>query len=136
MQKNRVKGILSKKSKCFINCRYGLERGWKTNTLFVLNLSFFEMLYCIFNLPIYAATYLTRGWPFGHNACVLSSAFIKMNAYSDWISLGLIALSRCLSLTKPHLWRKFCCYRNMACIFIWIWIYAFLMILPAIVVVS
>ena len=133
---DKIFQIQLKKTKYSLAIRYGLERGWKTNTVFVLNLSFFEILYCTFNLSIYAATYLTRGWPFGSHLCILSSAFIKMNAFGDWMSLGLIALSRCLSLTKPNFWRKFCSYRNVTCMILGIWIYAFLMILPTIVVVG
>ena len=119
-----------------LNLRYGLERGWNTNTVFVLHLAFAEVLYCAFNLPSYAATYLTRGWPFGYNLCGISSAFIHMNAYADWICLGLIALSRCLSLTRPTFWCKMCSHKNILVLFLSVWIYAFVLILPTIIVVS
>ena len=115
--------------------RHGLERGWRTNTVFVLHLAFAEVLYCAFNLPSYAATYLYRGWPFGYILCGVSSAFIHMNAYADWISLGLIALSRCLGLTKPSAWKTFCKNRNLLLVFVSIWVYSFALILPTIIAV-
>ena len=115
--------------------RYGLERGWRTNTVFILHLAFAELVYCTFNLPSYAATYLSRGWPFGYTLCGISSAFIHMTAYADWISLGLIALSRCLNLTKPNAWNKFCNTRNIFIVLLSVWIYAFLLILPTIIAV-
>ena len=121
--------------KIYIIYRQGLERGWRTHTVFILNLAFTELSYCTFNLPSYASTYLARGWPFGYNLCGISSAFIHMNAYACWISQGLIALSRCLSLTKPSWWNKFCSQRNILIVFVSVWIYAFMLILPTIIVV-
>ena len=112
--------------------RYGFQIGWRTNTVFILNLAFNELLYCTLNLPSYASTYLKRGWPFGYNLCGMSLAFIQVNAYADWISLGLIALSRCMCLIKQTAWSRFCNNRNILFVFFSVWIYALLLALPAI----
>ena len=38
----------------------------------------------------------------GKALCKVNAVFRYVNAFSDWMSLGLIAFSRCLNLTHPQ----------------------------------
>ena len=51
--------------------RFGFGDRCSATYLFVLNLAFSDLLYCIFNLPLYATTYLTQSWPLGPTACFI-----------------------------------------------------------------
>ena len=50
--------------------RFSLHLNWNM-TLFILNLAFADLLYCITSLPFYVIHYLFRGWPLGPQACYL-----------------------------------------------------------------
>ena len=67
----------------------------KYTTIFIVNLAFADFLYCVTSLPMYSATYLHRGWPYGDDwSCKGFAAFRYMNAYSAWMALGFVAFSR------------------------------------------
>ena len=82
--------------------KFNLHRNWIT-TIFVINLAFADFLYCTVNLPLYALNYLNQGWFWGKNLCQISTAFRYVNAFADWMSVAMIAVSRCLTLTRPTL---------------------------------
>jgi hypothetical protein len=44
-------------------------------TLFILNLAFADLLYCLTSLPFYVVHYFYRGWPLGDKACYAFGAF-------------------------------------------------------------
>ena len=60
----------------------------------------------------------------------MTSAFRYVNAFADWMSLGMIALSRCVSLTKPDLGERLFSGRNGKLIILMVWIYANLLVVP------
>ena len=103
-----------------------------STTLFILNLAFSDLLYCIFNLPMYAVQFLMGWWPLGETACVVSASIRYINAFADWLSLGFIALSRCVSLIKPSLGEKIFAGKSGLSIIAGIWIYALALILPSV----
>ena len=66
----------------------------------------------------------------GETLCFVTSAFRYVNAFADWMSLGMIALSRCVSLTKPDLGERLFSGRNGKLIILMVWIYANLLVVP------
>ena len=56
-------------------------------------------IYCAFLLPY--LNIIT-----GKNLCNITTAFRYINAFADWMSVAMIAVSRCLTLTKPELGQK------------------------------
>jgi hypothetical protein len=60
-----------------------------------------KILFLLCSLPLYALQYFSMGWPFGHEACFAFAAFKHVFSFGDWISLAVIAVIRCLALTKP-----------------------------------
>ena len=73
--------------------------------MFILNLAFSEMLYCITNLPMYSVEVglaylgmipqvLLRSWPGSHMSCQAFAMFRYFNAFASWMSVAMVAFSR------------------------------------------
>ncbi len=60
---------------------FSLHLNWNM-TLFILNLAFADLLYCITSLPFYVVHYLFRGWPLGSKACYLFGLIRYFKYYS------------------------------------------------------
>ena len=112
-----------------LHCRFNLHLHW-TTTIFILNLAFADSLYCAINLPLYAMQYLKKRWIWGSDLCYITTAFRYINAFADWMSVAMIAVSRCISLVRPELAEKLFGGRNGKLIILAIWVYANLLILP------
>ena len=84
--------------------RYGLERNYNSTTVFTLHLAFIDLCFCLICMPQYTFAYLNNHWPFGELVCEWSGPIIFLVTFVDWICLGFIALSRCLSMTRPKMW--------------------------------
>ncbi len=74
--------------------RFGLANISGGTTTFLLNLALADLLYCVINLPLYATTYLSHGWPLGQPFCLISAAFRDASAYAEWMALATVAFSR------------------------------------------
>ena len=75
--------------------RFGLDISWST-TVFVLNLAFADLLTFIVNLPIYPMLRRTHEWTYGIKMCILSMNIRYGIAYTNWMSVAMIAISRYL----------------------------------------
>ena len=109
-------------------CRFGLQIN--STTIFILNLAFSDLLYCAINLPMYATQYLARIWPLGSSLCYANAVFRYINAFGDWVSVGIIAVSRCIFLLKPGFARRYLTKRNSYIICLMIWAYTSLIMIP------
>ena len=47
-----------------------------------------------------------KGWFWGKTFCIFIGAFKIINALAEVLSLGMIAVSKCIGLLKPELSRK------------------------------
>jgi len=103
--------------------------GFNQSTIFILNLAFADFLYCIFNLPVYAITYLD-GLPFDPNSwqCKAFAAFRNYNAFVAWMSLGFVAVSRYVSLVHPEIGKILLKKNRKHIIVISIWLYNIILI--------
>lgn len=84
----------------------GFNRSLDATTIFLVNLALADFLYAGVNLPLYASTFWFRGWVFGRTSCSVWAVFRFWNAFSDWFSIGLVALTRCISVVNPELSRR------------------------------
>ena len=140
--------------------RFGFVSDWDSTTLFVLNLAFSDLLYCLINLPLYAVQYLYQRcmrcscesnrtlavvpfsfsdacrWPLGEEACRASVSFRYVNAFAEWMSLAFIAVSRCLGIIKPAVCEKYLAGRSGLAVMALIWLYALGLISPVLTKVS
>ena len=99
--------------------------------MFVLNLALVDLLYCVICMPSYVFAFLRTYWPFGQTYCQIVMALILVLAHANWFSLGLIAITRCLGLTRKGFWEDFCSYRNITlAIYVAVWIWVLLINIP------
>ena len=80
-------------------------------SILILNLAVNDLLYCIFILPMYVYTYFHHHWELGlvfqvlsnilskktssgKHFCIAYAYFKDAIAYSEWMALGMIALTR------------------------------------------
>ncbi|XP_023331522.1 protein trapped in endoderm-1 isoform X2 [Eurytemora carolleeae] len=80
---------------------------------------------------MYSLQYIQMSWPLGHNTCRLLAASKYVNAFAAWLSVGFVALSRCLSLQKNLLSRKFLYGTRGHLVVLSIWVYAALLVSPS-----
>ncbi len=81
---------------------------------------------------MYALQYLLGWWPLGQAGCVAFAAIRYINAFADWMSLGFIALSRCVGLVRPNIAEKVFAGRSGVSIIAGIWLYAVALVLPSV----
>ena len=62
--------------------------------------------------------------------CQITAAFRFINAFADWMSVAMIAVSRCVNLTKPELGQKLFSGSCGKMFIALIWIYACLLVVP------
>ena len=81
-------------------------------------------------MPLYALQTFFRGWHWGQNLCTLVGALDYIISFAEWLSVAMIALTKCINLLKPKLGYKwFSGFRGILLILI-IWIYANVMVIP------
>ena len=74
--------------------------------LYILNLAFCDLLFCIFVIPLYTLNFIFKGWPLGNTICV-ASAVMKWAGLgiNNWL-LSLIAFSRLVIIKSPSIGMK------------------------------
>ena len=81
-------------------------------------------------MPLYALQTFYKGWFWGKKSCTVIAAFDYINSFAEWMSVAMIALSKCINLIKPKLGHKwFSGFRGILLIAL-IWIYANLIVTP------
>ena len=74
--------------------------------LYILNLAFCDLLFCLFVIPLFALNFIFKGWPLGNTLCI-GSAVVRWAAIgiNNWL-LSLIAFSRLVTIKSPSIGRK------------------------------
>ena len=106
-----------------------MHRGW-TSTQFVLNLALVDFLHCTIFLPVYTLQMFYKGWFWGKNFCIFIAAFKIINVLAEALSLGMIAVSKCIGLLKPELARNLFSGLPGKLFIAMIWIYGHLFMMP------
>ena len=109
--------------------RFNLHRNWHV-TIFILNLAFAELLYCVINLPIYVYLDSYKKWDLGHHFCEISTTIRYINLFANYMSVAMIAVSRCIMVTKPKFCANLVSRRNRIISIISIWLYGLILVLP------
>ena len=112
--------------------RFGFERHFATTTLFILNLAAVDLTYCLLSLPAQAVQKLTRSFPFGDVPTQILAIFSTINGYVSWMSVALVALSRCLFIL--NFWNNLSTSCSLGwtigVIFGLLWVYGFSILVP------
>ena len=109
--------------------RFNLHNNWEV-TIFVLNLAFAELLYCILNLPYLVYLHLNQKWDLGIQSCKISATLRYINLFANYMSVAMIATSRCVMVTKPKYFTNFLQKKNRVFILSCTWLYGLILVLP------
>ena len=123
--------VINEKTVNMLN-RFGFDRHFTTTTLFILNLAAVDLTYCLLSLPAQAVQKLTRSFPFGDVPTQILAIFSTINGYVSWMSVALVALSRCLFIL--NFWNNL----STGCSLGWtigvvfglLWVYGFSILVP------
>ena len=69
-------------------------------------------------------------WEWKIFSCQLYSNILRSNVFAEWMSMALVASSRCYSIVQPIKSRKFFSKRNLCIIVILNKIYGFVLLIP------
>ena len=110
--------------------RYGIHTDYCTTTVFLLHLSFVDLLHCVLNAIPRGIMYLNNSSPFGIYGCQIV-LYSGMSIFvADILALALVALSRCLDTVLTTKWTDFCSKRrNSTMLFLLCWAIS-LMVIP------
>ena len=110
--------------------RHGIDRDYNTTTVFLLHLSFVDLLHCFFMAIPRGIMYLMNSSPFGIYGCQ-TIMYAGLSVFvADMLALALVALSRCLDIVLTIKWTYFCSRkRNIFVLFLLCWTIG-LMVIP------
>ena len=85
---------------CYVMHKERFKAIWNMTTVLMLHLSFCDLMYCLFGLPIFFELYY-KGF-FDHSAqmCVMWPALRSLIAYADFTTMAAIALYRCIGVYR------------------------------------
>ena len=113
--------------------RYGFHRTFWTTDIWILHLSFCELLYCIFFHPHYFTPSLGYRYPqgIGSGFCTIMFVMTILSYTNDWLLVSIVAMTRVIALKYPDKWENFC--DNKIWVFSFMlstWIFQALLMLP------
>ena len=71
----------------------------------LLILAAFDFLYCSINMPLVIVEFINQRWIFSRGACFANAIFKRVISSAALISVGLVALCRCLNVLWPDLFQ-------------------------------
>jgi len=81
-------------------------------------------------LPLHAIQWFSSYWPGDFFSCQANAAFRYINAWASFMSVAMIAVSRCATLTSPSLGKKILSGWRGLFFVILVWVYANALLLP------
>ena len=89
--------------------KFGLNRNFRNNTLFILHLCFIDLCCCLTYIFPQGIIHVSGKWPFPP---VLECTFIvfmgNTTVLADMLAMASVALTRALSTIIPHKWKRIC----------------------------
>ena len=77
-----------------------------------------------------SVTKLGLTWEWRTFSCQLKENIVRSNVFAEWMSMALVACSRCFSIVRPIKSRNFFSKRNLCIIVILNRIYGFVLLIP------
>ena len=83
-------------------------------------------------MPLYALQTFYKGsfWGLGKQLCTVIGAFDYINSFAEWMSVAIVALTKCINLIKPKFGEKWFSGLRGILLIASIWIYANLIVIP------
>ena len=109
--------------------KFNFNSNWPT-TDFILNLAFCDLMYCLFNHPTWCLQYLSTSWRLGKLYCIINGNIRFSNAYSAYMSVALVAWSRCLVTVRAGKVSIISSRKNRIIIFVMVRVYSLVLLIP------
>ena len=111
--------------------KFGLDKNFRTNTIFILNLCFIDLCNCMLYIFPHGIVHLTGEWPFPPFGCSFVVLMGMLTVSGDAIALAFVALTRSLNTHFPKKWSIICeRKRNISLMFLSIWLISGIQIIP------
>ena len=109
---------------------HNIDKDYRTTTIFLLHLSFVDLLHCVLMAIPRGIMFLNNASPFGIYGCQIVMYSGMSIFVADMLALALVALSRCLDIALTTTWTNFCSKRrNVFMLFVLCWAIG-LMVIP------
>ena len=95
-----------------------------------MNLAFSDLIYCALCLSTNAISLIKEKWEWGIHLCIIYANILHATAYSAFMSVAMIALSRCIAVTNIGKPTIFSSKRNQILIVVSIRLYGFILLIP------
>ena len=82
------------------------DTNFRRLAIFILNLSFVELIILLFLLLPVSYSLCADSWPFGSFLCKVTAVLYETSCTLESTSIMLISLGRCIDMTKPVTWIK------------------------------
>ena len=86
--------------------RHGFDSKFRQITIFIVHLSFVDLLWSMTSAWPLSYELIAMKWPFGKTLCSIKVMFAIVSSLVPAQSIALVALSRYFDLTQGNLWRK------------------------------
>ena len=93
---------------CIKKEKFGFEKNIET-TIFILNLCFIDITYCL--LPQSLSFFCNASF-FKFSSCQAMYVMANILGYTEAVAMSLVAISRCLEITKNTVWMKLSEYKS------------------------
>ncbi|CAK1543191.1 unnamed protein product [Leptosia nina] len=101
------------------------EKVRNATAIFIMNLSCSDLLFCCFNLPLAASTFIHRSWIHGRVLCRLFPLMRYALVAASLFTVTAITINRYVIIAHPRLYPKMYKTRNIALMLITIWAVSF-----------
>ena len=110
--------------------RWGLQNNWYTSNIFIVNLAFYDGLFCLIGMLDKIIFNLGYKWPFGSAFCSISTKVVPIISQASWYSLGWIAISTAFLTIGREKWNDFSTKSNAIIIMVCLLAFNILTSLP------
>ena len=110
---------------------YGLDDNFRSTTIFILHLSFIDLLMALFGILPLSFQLLAQRWDLGITLCKAYAIFVQIIGPIEASALASIAVTRCIGLMKRNNWESFSRKtRNIILLLITPWLLSLPTVLP------
>ena len=110
---------------------FGLDENFRSTTIFILHLSFIDLVMSLFGILPLSFQLLTQRWDLGIISCKAYAIFVQIIGPIEASALATIAVTRCIGLINRNNWESFSRKkRNIVLLLITPWFLSFPTLLP------
>jgi hypothetical protein len=103
--------------------RHEIDKNYYTTTVFLLHLSFIDLLHCVLMAIPRGVMFLGKSSPLGEHSCQIIMYAGMTIFVADMLAMTFVAISRCFDMVITNKWAKFCSKKtNIFLLFLLVWL--------------